>query len=179
MTRADVIKLFPDATDDQITAVLNAHHKEMNEEKAKAKDLQDNAEKVAQLQAQLDELNNKDLSELDKIQKQLEKVQADYDGAQRTIKNMELKTGLLDQGITGEDADKLIEAMNADKFDTSVIGTMIANAISAHDKQKLLETPDPKGAQGKPDTRSDAEKIAEQMFKGSSEQKTSVISNYL
>lgn len=180
MTRADVINLFPDASDEQISGILNAHHKEMNEEKNKAKDLKDSTAKVAELQAQIEEMNNKDLSEIDKIQKQLDKVQSEYDKAQKTIKNMELKTSLLDQGVSGEDADKLIETMNAEKFDASVIGTMIANAISAHDKETLKNTPDPSGAQGQPDTKSDAEKIAEAMFSSNgSESRQSVISNYL
>ena len=180
MTRQDVIRLFPDATDEQISGILNAHHKEMDAEKEKTKDAKDSVAKVAELQAQIEELNNKDLTEIDKIQKQLDKVQDEYDKAQKTIKNMELKTSLLDQGVSGEDADKLIEAMSAEKFDASVIGTMIANAISAHDKEALKSTPDPSGAQGKPDTRSDAEKIVETMFSNNgSESKQSVISNYL
>ncbi len=180
MKREDVIKLFPDATEEQITSALNAFHKEIDDAKDKAKSVRDeNAAKVAELQAQIDAFNSKDDSELEKIQKQLDKVSADYDKAQKTIKNMELKNGLLGQGISAEDADKLIETMGSDKFDPSVIGTMIANAISAHDKDKMQNTPDPSGAQGKTDTRSDAEKIAESMYSGSSNQEKSVISNYL
>ena len=130
MKREDVIKLFPDATEEQITSALNAFHKEIDDAKEKAKSVRDeNAAKVAELQA--------------------------------------------------EDADKLIETMGSDKFDPSVIGTMIANAISAHDKDKMQRTPDPSGAQGNTDTRSDAEKIAESMYSGSSNQEKSVISNYL
>ena len=180
MTRADVIKLFPDATEEQITNLLNAHHKDVDAEKEKTKTAtQENASKVAELQAQLEALQNKDTPEIEKIQKQLEKMTADYEKAQKTIKNMELKTNLIGQGVTSEDADKLIEQMGAEKFDASVIGTIITNAISAHDQQRLQNTPDPAGSQGTPDTRSDAEKIAESMFNNGSEQKQSVISNYL
>lgn len=180
MTRADVIKVFPDATDEQITSALNAFHKEIDEARDKAKNVKDeNATKIAELQAQLDELNSKDLPDIEKIQKQLDKVQSEYNEAQKTIKNMELKNGLLGQGVSADDADKLIESMSAEKFDPTIIGTMIANAISAHDKERMLKTPDPSGAQGKADTKSDAEKIAESLFGGSSESKPSVISNYL
>ena len=180
MTRADVIKLFPDATEEQITSALNAFHKEIDDAKDKAKSVRDeNAAKVAELQAQLDELNSKDDSELEKVQKQLDKLNGDYEKAQKTIRDMELKNGLLGQGVSEEDANKLIETMSADKFDPSVIGTLIANAISAHDKEKMTKTPDPSGAQGKADTRTDAEKIAEAMYGNSDKSNSSVISNYL
>ena len=180
MTRADVIKLFPDATEEQITSALNAFHKEIDEQRDKVKTTKDeNAAKIAELQAQLEELNNKDLPDIEKIQKQLDKVQSDYDAAQKTIKNMELKNGLLGQGVSADDADKLIESMGAEKFDPTIIGTMIANAISAHDKERMLNTPDPSGAQGKVDTKSDAEKIAEAIYGGSSNKDSSVINNYL
>ena len=36
MTREQVIKLFPDATDDQITALLNQNNSEVAREKEKA-----------------------------------------------------------------------------------------------------------------------------------------------
>ena len=180
MTRADVIKLFPDATDEQITAVLNAHHKEIDAEKEKAKELKDNASKVAELQAQIEELNNRDLPDVEKIQQQLDKLKGDYEKAQKTIKDMELKNSLLGQGISEEDAQNLVTAMSAEKFDASVIGTVIANAISAHDKEKLLGTPDPAGKPGEFDKTSDAEKIAKAMFeKTSGNSEKSVISNYL
>ena len=60
MTRAEVIKLFPDATEEQISGILNAHHKEMDAEREKNKDAKDNAAKVAELQAQIEELSTKD-----------------------------------------------------------------------------------------------------------------------
>lgn len=180
MTRADVIKLFPDATEEQISNLLNAHHKEVDVEREKTKATsKDSADKVAELQAQLDELQNKDTPEIEKIQKQLDKMTADYEKAQKTIKDMELKTNLVGQGVSSDDADKLIEQMSAEKFDASVIGTIITNAISAHDKERMQKTPDPVGGKGAIDTRSDAEKIAEAMYSGSSEQAQSVISNYL
>ena len=97
MKREDVIKLFPDATEEQITSALNAFHKEIDDAKDKAKSVRDeNAAKVAELQAQIDAFNSKDDSELEKIQKKLDKVSADYDKAQKTIKNMELVGAVLE-----------------------------------------------------------------------------------
>lgn len=179
MTRADIFQQFPQATEDQVAAILALHHKDVDEEKKKRAGMKDNEAKIAELQAQIDAMNTKDLTEMEKMQKSLEDIQSKYEASQKTIKEMELKNSLLAQGISEEDAGKFIETMNADKFDASVIGTMIANAISAHDKDKMQNTPDPSGAQGQPDTKSDAEKIAETMFGGSSTQKQSVISNYL
>ena len=46
MTREQVIKLFPDATDDQITALLNQNNSEVAREKEKASGYKEN-EKTA------------------------------------------------------------------------------------------------------------------------------------
>ena len=46
MTREDLKAIFPEATDEQITNMLNKHHSELNEEKEKAKQFKADADKV-------------------------------------------------------------------------------------------------------------------------------------
>ena len=72
MTRNDVLKLFPDATDEQITNLLNKSGEEMAREKEKANQYKAKADKADELQAQLDELQAGNMTELEKANKALE-----------------------------------------------------------------------------------------------------------
>ena len=53
MTREDVKKIFPEATDEQITAFLNQSNSDVAREKAKAQKLKEDAEKVEALEKEL------------------------------------------------------------------------------------------------------------------------------
>lgn len=103
MTRNDIKALFPDATDEQLTNLLNQFHKELDAEAEKAKQFKVDAEKVtalqkeveaakasqaeierlkkekADIQKQLDEINDQSLSESEKAQKERERLQAEYE----------------------------------------------------------------------------------------------------
>ena len=56
MTREDVKKIFPDATDEQITSFLNQSNSDVAKEKAKAQKLKEDAEKAKALETELEEL---------------------------------------------------------------------------------------------------------------------------
>ncbi len=72
MTRNDVLKLFPDATDEQITNLLNKSGEEMAREKEKANQYKAKADKADELQAQLDDLQAGNMTEVEKANKALE-----------------------------------------------------------------------------------------------------------
>ena len=72
MTREDVIKLFPDATDAQITNLLNQNNSEVAKEKNKVSQYKAKADTADSLQKQLDELQAGNLTELEKANKALE-----------------------------------------------------------------------------------------------------------
>lgn len=180
MTRADIMTIFPTATEEQITQILNSHHSALSAEQAKTKSAKDaKAEELAKLQAQLEELQNKDIPDVDKLQKQIDKLQGEYDKAQLTIKNMELKTSLLGQGVSEDDADNFIASMNGDKFDASVIGNIIKNAISKAEESKLDSTPDPSGGGAKTETQTDAEKIAANLYGASGNKDGDILAHYI
>jgi len=63
MKREDVLKLFPEATDEQITNLLNQSNKEVLTEKNKAAQYKEKADKADELQAKIDELESNGLSE--------------------------------------------------------------------------------------------------------------------
>ena len=55
MTREDVKKIFPDATDEQITSFLNQSNSDVAKEKAKAQKVKEQAEKADALEKDLEE----------------------------------------------------------------------------------------------------------------------------
>lgn len=182
MTRAEIVKLFPTATEEQITALLNQHQSELQAEKDKQKDLKGNADKVKELEAQLEELQNKDISDSEKMQKQIDKLQSDYDNAQKIIRNMELKSNLQKQGLSDEEADNFINSLNGDTFDASVLGTIIKNAVSAKEKELMDNAPNPMGGDVDTDNKNEAEeqmaKDIAQSIAGSSKNSADIVNAY-
>ena len=58
MTREDVKKIFPDATDEQITSFLNQSNSDVAKEKAKNQKLKEDAEKAKALETELEDLRS-------------------------------------------------------------------------------------------------------------------------
>lgn len=152
MTREDVLKLFPEATDEQITNLLNQNNSEVALEKSKADKYKTDAQKVSDLQKQIDELNNQNLSDIEKANAERDKALNSVADLEKQIKNMQLKTGLAEQGIIGEQADKLIESVDGGSFDAALLGQIIAEknkaAIADYEKKNLQKTPNPNGKPG-------------------------------
>ena len=181
MNRADIIKTFPNATEDQITQLLNMHHVEVEEEKAKNKDLKSTSKDLEEARKEIEELRAKvDNNAPEDWQSQLDKLTEQNNKAQQTIKNMEMKTSLLGQGFNEADVDEYIKAFNEGGDIASILGKMKENAISAHDKARLENTPDPKGSSSNPsEEKSAAEKLATDIFSGSqSDTQTDILSKY-
>lgn len=179
MTRDGILKIFPTATEEAIQTLLNQHHEELNEEIA-AKDMasKENEATIKDLQKQLEALQNKDLSDAEKLQKQIDDLTKANQTANQTIENMEMKAELLGKGIAAEDADKFIAAMKADKFDASILETMINNAVAAKEKADLKNTPNLGGSAGE----GGGNKVVEGIIKGlySPDNKPQdILSNYI
>ena len=178
MTRDEIVKLFPTASEEAISALLNMHHSELNAEKAKNKADASDKDTIKSLQEQLEALQNKDLTDSEKLQKQIDELTKANQTANQTIKNMEMKAELLGKGIAAEDADKFIAAMKADKFDASILETMINNAVAAKEKADLKNTPNLGGSAGE----EVGNKVVEGIIKGlySSDNKPQdILSNYI
>ena len=154
MTRNDVLKLFPDATDEQITNLLNKSGEEMAREKEKANQYKAKADKADELQAQLDELQAGNMTELEKANKanqQIAKLQKD--NAVRDLREQAMS----DFGITAEQAKTVVKEDGS--FDTTSLGKIIsdmkANAIAEYEKNALNNTPNPNngGNNNEPDSK--------------------------
>jgi len=169
MTREDVKKLFPDATDDQITAILNQHNSEVATEKGKAEKLKADAKKAEEYRQQLDELNAANMSDLEKANKATEDANKRVADLEKEMLTLKTKASLAEQGIVGEVADKLIESIQGGNIDASVLGQIISErekaAIAKYEQDQMNSTPDASGKGGdNGDGKTSAEKIAETLL---------------
>ena len=173
-------------TQEQITNYLNQVNGETKREKDRADKYKADAELTAQLQAKIDEINNANLSELEKANLQTETANKKIAELEKDIKIMNLKTSLAENGIVGEDADNIVNGLSAGTLDANALGSLISKkvelAVAEKEKEFLLNTPNPNGGTGNPDDKSDAEKLAEKIggtIGGDNKVSTDVVSKYL
>ena len=158
MTRNDVLKLFPEATDEQITNLLNKSGEEMAREKEKANQYKAKADKADELQTQLDELQAGNMTELEKANKALETANQQIAKLQKDNAVRDLReSAMSDFGITAEQAKTVVKEDGS--FDTTSLGKIIsdmkANAIAEYEKNALNNTPNPNngGNNNEPDSK--------------------------
>lgn len=124
-------------TDEQITNYLNQLNSVVKSEKDRADKLKADADRVIELQAQLDEINSKGLSDVEKANKAVETANKQVLELQKKIKTMENKSKLAEMGITGENADKFFT--ESGEIDFGVLGKILsdtkANAAAAKEAE--------------------------------------------
>lgn len=158
MTREDVKKLFPDATDEQITGLLNQNNSEVAKEKTKAEklkaefdDLKASAANAEELQKKIEEMEQGQMSEVEKISKQLAQSNQRVAELEKTITISNQRVAAAEKfKITAEQAGQVVK--DDGTFDMDLLGQIIAeketNAVSEYEKKKLAETQNPNGASG-------------------------------
>lgn len=186
MTREDVKKIFPDATDDQITSFLNQSNSDVAKEKAKAQKVKEQADKAEALEKELEDLKQQNMTEAEKAELERQKEKAanekrisDLESALATSQK-EALTGKItsifaDAGMKGDayaGAIKAFSNMNAEdalkEAQTFVDGISTENknaldtAKAAWEKEALEKTPNPGGGKsgGKPEKKSEASEYA-------------------
>jgi hypothetical protein len=131
MTREDVKKLFPDASEEQITGLLNQNNSEIAREKAKAEKIKSDsekwktdAEKAEELQAKVEALENEKLTEEQKREKEQQKFQEELNKQMEQMKqaNIDLQNQLNSERIksyagsknlTGEKIDSILKSFGS------------------------------------------------------------------
>lgn len=173
MTRDDLKKLFPDATEDQITKMLNMHNSEINIERNKATALKDKADKadtlqtqVDALQQQLDDAKGADSNELQKALDKIAKLE------KQAAVAAQKKSAMEKFHVSAEQVDKIIK--DDGSLDYDALGQIISEketaAATAKEQEIANKAGNPGGGNGgggSDDTRSDAEKLAEGIFQKS------------
>lgn len=186
MTREDVKRIFPDATDDQITSFLNQSNSDVAKEKAKAQKAKEQADKAEALEKELEELKKQNMTEAEKAELERQKEKAanekrisDLESALATSQR-EALTGKItsifaNAGMKGDayaGAIKAFSNMNAEdalkEAQTFVDGISVENknaldtAKAAWEKEALENTPNPGGGKsgGEPEKKSEASEYA-------------------
>lgn len=159
-------------TDDQITKYLNQVHGESNKERERAEGYKKDADKAAgiskkandqnaalqskidELQGQLDEINARDMSDVDKAHKETEDAKKEAQKALEKIAELEKEIArkntlqsLADKGIVGEDASNLIKEDGTVDFDTlgKIISDREAAAATAKEQEIARNASNPVG----------------------------------
>lgn len=156
MTRDDIKKQFPDATEEQITALLNINGADIETEKKKnvdpkvLKQLQDDSAAYKKLQ----EAN---LTDAEKIQKALADAEAAKTEFTMRSNRLEVEKILVAAGLTAEDYEALIDTLVSDDAEKSQSAAKaFANLVSKQKevaiqktKEKMMDdTPTPGGDGG-------------------------------
>lgn len=127
-------------TDEQITNYLNSVNAETKKERDRADKFKTDAEKASELQRQLDEINEKGLSDLEKANKRIEELE-------KNNLKMTQRQKLAEIGIVGENAEKLIGTDGS--LDFALLGTIIndreTQAMAKAKKELLDGTGSPDG----------------------------------
>lgn len=170
-------------TEEQITDLLNAIGAETKKEKDRADGYKAKADKADELQTQLDELNNKNLSDNEKLVKDLEKAngriaeleKADAIKTQRSLAMEKFK-------ITAEQANEVVK--DDGTLDYEALGKIISEKETASATAKEQElakgatNPGGGSASGCADEKTNAEKIASKLF-GGQKQENNILSHYV
>ena len=145
MTREDVKKLFPDASDEAVTELLNKTNSEIAKEKSKAEklkadfeDLKASAANADELQKKIDEMEQAQMSEVDKVRKELEAANgkiAEFE--KKDIIRTMREEAMENYKISAEQAKKVVK--DDGKYDAVVLGQIISEKESASATAKEQE----------------------------------------
>lgn len=170
MTREDIKKIFPDATDEAITAMLNAHHSSMPKPKATDEELTALREKAAaydkaqQEQMTIEEQAKQALAEAEKLR--VENL--------RILNRTKALNEFVKGGLTAEEAETFVDSVVTEDEATTITNVQAickvfkdkSEALVKSTKEELLKTtpkPDDKGS-GSPGASADvalAQKLAQ------------------
>ncbi len=167
MKREDILKLFPEATDEQITNLLNQSNKEILNEKNKAAQYKERADRADELQTKLDEMELNGLSEADKATKALETANARIAELEKAQTLATQRASAAEKfKVTAEQAAQIVKDDGAIDYD--ILGQIIAEKETAAAKAKEAEiaanSANPGGGSGgNGNKETEAEKMAKEI----------------
>ncbi len=127
MKREDVLKLFPEATEEQITKMLNAYNADITAEKSKSAKAEAN---LSELQAKLDAAEREKMTDMEKLQKDLEASnQKVAELEKKAFLNDQRSTAMANFKITAEQASEVVKEDGM--FDMVALGKIIAEKETA------------------------------------------------
>ena len=147
-------------TEEQISDYLATISKETKSAEDRANRFKGEADKVKDLEKQIEELNSANLTDIEKANKATEDAMNKVADLEKTVKQMKQLKALADVGIVGEDAEGLFGEdgnLNIEKLG-QIIGAREKAAVDVYKKEALDGTPAPdgkKGSEGEDDDKGD------------------------
>lgn len=190
MKREDILKLFPEATDAQISEMLNAHHKEVQAEKKAAEQYKASAEENEALKKQIAELESNGLSENEKMQKQIEAQEKRI--AELVAQNQlaEISAYASSKGLIGEQAANIVKSFGGNaEAAKAAIDSLVGlksewetAAALAKEQELASSSGNPGGSEGGgsgDENKSSAVQFVESHFSGKKADNNNILNNYL
>lgn len=175
MTRDDIKKQFPDATEEQITAILNINGADIETEKRKNVDPKE-LKRLQGIETEYNKLKDADLTDAEKIQKALQDAEAAKLDFAKKSNRLDVEKILVAAGLGEEDYKDLIDTLVSDDAERSKnAATAFANLVSKQKeaavqktKEEMMDdTPTPGGDGGvKEDEKTEDVKNIESMSFG-------------
>jgi membrane-bound lytic murein transglycosylase len=190
MTREDIKKLFPDATDEQINNLLNQHNGEIQGERSKSDKDKAELTRLKAVEKEFGEFKNKNLTEAEKLEQEKKALAEEKSKYVKAMNRVEVEKVLVQGGIKEEDYKDAIESMVTEDKDASVkLATWFTKIVSAKAeaaaKEKEKSLMDNLGERagtpgGNPPKKTKAEQFAETAAKSLGGTKTTeILNNYI
>lgn len=193
MTREDIKKEFPDATEEQITALLNINGNDIETWKKKVPKKAEYDELLRKA-GEYDKLEEAGLTDEEKVQKALKDAEVAKAEFAKKTNRLDAEKILVGAGLSEEDYKDLIDGIVSDDADTTKsMATNLANLITKQKesaiqktKEELMDgthTPGGSGGSGGSggEEKTEAERFAESLLDGKetdSQSADDIIGNY-
>lgn len=153
MTRDEIRKLFPEATDEQISTLLSSHHNELNKLKDDNKSLKEKADKF-------DAAEREKLSQEEKLNALIEEANKAKAENLRLLNRTKAAAKLTALGLSEEEYSPILDGFVSDNEEQTLgfadaLAKMITSTsakAAAAAKQELMQTPPPAAGTTPPNT---------------------------
>lgn len=140
MTREQVKELFPDTTEEQITALLNINGADIETEKKKNVDPKE-LKQLRDDSAAYKKLQEANLTDAEKIQKALADAEASKTEFAKKSNRLDVEKILVGAGLTEEDYKDLIDTLVSDDAEKSkTAATAFADLVSKQKEAAIQKT---------------------------------------
>lgn len=140
MTREQIKEQFPDATDEQITAILNINGTDITAAKKNNIDPKE-LKRLQGIEVEYKKLQDADLTDAEKIQKALKDAADSKKDYEKKVNKLDAEKILVAAGLTEEDYKDLIDGIvSEDSEATKTMATNFANLIKSQKDSAIKKT---------------------------------------
>lgn len=140
MTRDQIKEQFPDATDEQITAILNINGTDITAAKKNNIDPKE-LKRLQGIEVEYKKLQDADLTDAEKIQKALKDAADSKKDYEKKVNKLDAEKILVAAGLTEEDYKDLIDGIvSEDAEATKTMATNFANLIKSQKDSAIKKT---------------------------------------